>query len=158
MSNLATAYRSGIQDEKQLIHRNPNSFPPRDAVGIVKFLNRMRFKCRECGTRNENVRNFRRSVERPVCSVVLLFRCSEIRARWEAKIWNRKIWSGAAMRCAASERLPNVYLMRYIRFAESRPGKVFYFNRSDRCTLGVGVPLYCDASCLEWRSSFPQFF
>lgn len=41
--------------------------------------------------------------------------------------------------CAALESFPNVYLMRYIRFAESRTGKVFYFNRGDRYTLGVGV-------------------
>lgn len=45
-----------------------DSSPPRDYVRIVKSFNRMRFKCRECRTRNENVRKIvisaRRSLER----------------------------------------------------------------------------------------------
>lgn len=43
----------------------------------------------------------------------------------------------------ATERLPDVYLMRYTRFAESQPGKVFYFN------LVIDArPLYIELQCI----------
>lgn len=147
----------------KLVRRNPNpsSSLPLRCRGIVKSLNRTRFKSRAGQTRNGNTRiksQFSRNEARNSLSLSLSPRTHFFLVVYESK-WDKnedlKLEQSRDAPVAATAKLPNVYLMRYTRFAESRSGKVFYFNRRDRCAPGVGVLLHCVARCFKRCNDSP---